>query len=96
MAVDGRFKTICDQWKQTSGYPVLRKGRLEPAYDESKHGSIILHPTRAPQEELARQMRYTLRTGKPLDPSVIQDSLVTIYRVSPQVRLDRSSRRLTA
>ena len=47
MAVDGRFKTKCDQWKQTSGCIVLRKGRLEPANDESKHSSIILHPTRA-------------------------------------------------
>ena len=79
-AQNTRLRKIAKAQLKRYEFPRLRIGTLVPAWDESRHGCIVLHPMKAFEEEIACQRR----TGR-LDLHALQDSMVTIYRCTPQV-----------
>ena len=80
-ALEKRMKVYATAAVQ--GFPVLRKGELVPAWNDDRDGSIILHPPRVFEDEVASQRRK----GKP-DANRLLDSISVIYRCSPQAGLN--------
>ena len=87
--LDLRLKQACREHIENIDYPQLRLGKLlappgknlPPGYNEQKHSNFIVLPVRSPDLELQRQ----LRTSQP-DFQALQESYITVYRVTPQVK----------